>query len=161
MLGASLAVMCAVWKPQKEKTAQTTFEYGWQPTIIVDSAMGKIRLQNAQLSYANKFASDPLNAGNNRFQSNTSAVAYHFWHNKISEHPLFANVHQTCPTSDVWFVISKSSIRIVGACSEYTGSKEFTLHMSPSEIHQAHTTLNALEHVVRRHEQSLDFPIQF
>lgn len=154
-LCAALAVIWIVDNPPKEYIAVSSKSPDkWQPTIILDSNVGKIRLQNAQLSYANRFASDPFNAGSNSFRSNMSAVAYNFWYKKISEHPLFVNVHETCTTSDVWFGVSQSSIRIVGACSKYTGSKTFTLHLSSSEIHQAHTTLNTLTHEVHRHEQS-------
>jgi len=154
-LGASLAFYWLVREPKKENTfTPPSFEYGWQPTIILDSAMGKIRLQNSQISYANKFSSTPLSAGHNSFQSKTSAIAYHFWHNKISEPPLFARVRQKCPNSDIWFSASQSSVRIIGACSEYTGPKEFKIQLSASEIHQANKVLNTLTHEVRQHEQS-------
>lgn len=154
-IGASLFLTWAVWKTQKENTfVQPTFEYEWSPTIILDSDVGKMRLQNSYISYANRFASNPLNAGRSSFQSNTSAVAYHFWHNKISEHPLFARVSQKCPNSDIWFSASQSSVRIIGACSEYTGPKEFKIQLSASEIHQTNKVLNTLTHEVRQHEKS-------
>ena len=154
-IGASLVLYCVVEEPQEENAfIQSSFEYDWQPTIILDSAMGKIRLQNSQITYANKFASNPLTAGNNSFQSHTSAVVYNFWYNKIAGNPLFENLHQKCPNSDIWFRVPQSSVRIIGACSEYTGPKEFKIQLSPSEMDDFNKELNVLTHEVRQHEQS-------
>lgn len=163
LIGSAIAFVWGVWKQPKEILDLPTLGAGWQPTIILDSAVGKIRLHQSQIQYANRFTSDPLNAGTSHFSSDTAGGVYSFWLEKIKVEPSFSHVQNQCPTANIWFAVDPtgSSVRVIGACSQYTHTKEFKIVLSPLEFRKYKERLNTLERDVRRHENPLDFRLYF